>query len=180
MCDLALALDPSSRGLAGWSCLSDYHVCLNGSSTWNGVTCSISNKITSIEISGLALYGTIPSTVGVLSDLTKFDFSYNDISGTIPSSISKLVSLQYLDLSENYFTGPLPSAMDNFGSLEYFSVTKNLLTGTIPYALCLVKALSYLYLDSNQFVCYFDCRTTVTTHNFGTVLSKCNLGELLF
>lgn len=179
MCDLSSALSPASSVSSGWDCTSDYSICLNGVSSWSGVTCSSTNTVTAIDLNSLGLAGSLPSTVGVLSGLTKLDLSYNGITGSLPDSMSQLINLQYVDLSYNTIYGTLPSAMDKLVSLEYFSVSANQLTGKVPYALCSDKTLTYLSLDSNRLSCYFDCLSTVTTLIVDTTTPTCTDGKLV-
>jgi hypothetical protein len=72
-----------------------------------GVTCAYGN-ITVIEFESNNLKGTIPSSLGSLTELTSIGLGMNVIRGSIPSSIGQLTGLTKLGLAYNLMTGPVP------------------------------------------------------------------------
>mmetsp|Transcript_35676 Transcript_35676/g.93652 ORF Transcript_35676/g.93652 Transcript_35676/m.93652 type:complete len:102 (+) Transcript_35676:375-680(+) len=60
-------------------------------------------------LSDNSLSGTIPSEVGLLSNLGHLRLYDNSLSGTIPASICDFEKLSYCNLANNPFACPLPS-----------------------------------------------------------------------
>ena len=61
--------------------------------------------------SGKQLIDTIPSTLGLLTQLTSLDLFDNELTGTIPLTLGFLTQLDYLELYDNQFNGTIPSAL---------------------------------------------------------------------
>ncbi|GJT57887.1 leucine-rich repeat protein [Tanacetum coccineum] len=92
------------------------------------------------------LHGSIPESLGRLTNLRDLDLSVNELTGPIPDVLRKLRSLQVLDLSSNYLTGPIPNFQDQ---LTKFRLSYNRLNGSIPDSLGRSIALTELHLQSN-------------------------------
>ena len=107
-------------------------------------------KIDSFSISGRFVYTTIPTELGLLTQLTKLELTQNQFNSTIPSSLGNLIRLNWLDLGDNRLTGNIPSALGNLWGLKYLGLYKNRLTGTIPSAVGDMTELLALYLSNNQ------------------------------
>ncbi|RWR78907.1 receptor-like protein 12 [Cinnamomum micranthum f. kanehirae] len=126
------------------------------------------------------LTGTIPSSLGGISQLLHLDISYNSFSGEI-QSLENLTQLIRLDLSSNRFSGRIPSlgslknvieivlSNNNFsGRIDYsfgenglLNLTKldlrdNSLNGKIPSSLFWLPSLLHLDLSQNHFDAPFD------------------------
>ena len=70
-----------------------------------------SDLVTSLELKGNSLTGTLPDALFELRSLTKLDLSINGLSGNIgdKTKIKQLIRLDYLDLGTNTFTGTIPT-----------------------------------------------------------------------
>ena len=68
------------------------------------------------------LTGTLPESVGSLSNIVIFNIANNGITGKLSDSIGNWKKLQYLSLFENRFTGPLPSSISTWSDLISFDV----------------------------------------------------------
>jgi hypothetical protein len=89
--------------------------------------------VTSVNVSGWGLGGTIPSQLSSLSELTTLDLSYNALTSTIPSQLSSLSGLTTLDLSYNTLQGPIPSSLARLTALQVLRLNNNaIVKGTIP------------------------------------------------
>ena len=95
--------------------------------------------------------GTIPSSLGSLSNLEDRYLWGNRSTGDIPSWLGSLSNLTDLWLSNNQLTGEIPSEL---GRPEQLGVavprTSNQLTGAIPAELGNLSNLTDLYLAGNQ------------------------------
>jgi len=54
------------------------------------------------------LIGSIPSSLGKLSNLEALDLSLNSLSGKIPQQLADITFLEYLNVSFNNLTGSIP------------------------------------------------------------------------
>ena len=94
--------------------------------------------------------GTIPSTLGNLTNLTHLRPHDNQLSGEIPSELGNLTNLTHLGLESNQLTGPIPSELGDLTNLTYLGLNSNQLTGPIPSELGNLTSLARLYLNDNQ------------------------------
>jgi hypothetical protein len=92
-------------------------------------------SVTSIRTTSV-VGSTIPSEIGLLTQLTVLDLSMNALAGTIPSTLGLLTQLTSLQLSSNQLTGPVPSTFENLVQVTLLELYENQLTGTIPSSLC--------------------------------------------
>ena len=78
--------------------------------------------------------GSIPVTLGNLTNLQRLWLGYNQLRGSIPVSLGKLTNLRRLWLSDNQLTGPIPAELGNLNKLDEYLVLggTNRLTGCIP------------------------------------------------
>ncbi|KAH7438744.1 hypothetical protein KP509_04G029500 [Ceratopteris richardii] len=161
--------DPLDR-LADWDATNTSYPCL-----WTAVTCDASSSITSLNLSGFSISGTLPAAIANLSSITELDFSYTALSGSIPNEIGSLSFLTYLSLSHNRFnstipdglfrstslksllldnnhiSGALPLAIGSLKTLRHFSVAYNDLAGSMPISIATLPQLSILLARSNRF-----------------------------
>jgi hypothetical protein len=194
-----LQLEAKALLESGW--WNDYYS--NNTSTrcdWPGITCNAGGSVTKIYMTGglngdkylklnfssfpnlvrlvlrgTSLQGSIPSSLGLLTNLTHLDLSYNLFNGSIPqklgnmrnlhvlslggnnfsgpilSSLCLLTNLTYLDLSSNQFSGFIPQKLGNLRNLHVLSLGGNNFSGPILSSLCLLTNLTYLDLSYNQF-----------------------------
>ena len=77
--------------------------------------------------------GTLPSSIGNFAKLTEVGFGSNgNISGTIPSSMGELSELQYLAMDNNRLRGSIPPEIAKLHKLTFFWLAVNQLTGMVP------------------------------------------------
>jgi hypothetical protein len=146
-------LNPAAYSRSGWNCTGGIPVvemCSGNSPMWGGVLCS-AGVVVSLTLTGLGMTGSIPSSVGLLSRLTKLDLHSNSIVGIVPSSFGFLVKIQVMRLDSNS------------------------LSGTVPASICNDKALTNINMAGNAISCYAQCLSSVPTKSFGS--SQCTSGE---
>ena len=77
------------------------------------------------------LYGTVPSEVlQLLPNLRVFDIAHNHVTGTIPSELGLATDLLLINVMDNQMTGTLPSQLPS--KLMMVNLAENQLTGTLP------------------------------------------------
>ena len=107
-----------------------------------------------VENSGLG--GSIPSEIGLLTELTELDISNNTMNASIPSEIGLLTNLLTMDLQDNSFHGSIPSEIEALMALTALKLNCNeQLNGTIPSSLCLVPNATAPTIDCCNITC--DC-----------------------
>jgi Leucine-rich repeat (LRR) protein len=109
-------------------------------------------QLTHLSLIDNQLSGTIPSTLGNLVQLTVLYLSINQLTGTIPSTLGSLINLTDLSLLGNQLTGTVPSTLGNLAQLTYLDVGSNQLNGTIPSSLCSVSGI-VIYIDCANIMC---------------------------
>ena len=74
---------------------------------------------------GNAFEGSLPSEMGLLTNLVQIDMHRNRFSSSIPTEIGNLIRLDWLELSGSYIQGPLPSEMGQMARLVKLYVDNN-------------------------------------------------------
>jgi len=125
---------------------------------WAYVTCDGTGRVTSLNLTNVALAGTgtgttIPDAVGGLTALTVLDLSNTSVGGGFPAFLYNCSGLARVDLSYNQLVGELPADIDRLGggNLTYLALNNNNFTGAIPAAVSKLTNLTYLALGGNQF-----------------------------
>ncbi|XP_058067735.1 putative leucine-rich repeat receptor-like serine/threonine-protein kinase At2g24130 [Magnolia sinica] len=96
------------------------------------------------------IFGSIPTTIVNLSNLTVLNLSSNLLNGTIPDKIGQLQNLQWLILSNNSLIGPIPPSIGQINLLNQLDLSKNRLSGEVPDSLGNLIFLSDLFLQENK------------------------------
>jgi Leucine-rich repeat (LRR) protein len=133
---------------AGWIIPSS---CGQSPCGWYGVKC-VGDRVTEVSFpSNNNLTGSIPASIGDLTNLTTLNFSNNlKLIGTLPREIGKLTNLTALNLLNNKLTGSIPSEIGNLTKLTTLNLSNNQLTGSIPSEIGNLTKLTTLNLGANQ------------------------------
>ena len=115
--------------LSSWN--HSIHFC-----NWQGVSCGHRHqRVTVLNLSSLALVGSVSPQIGNLTFLRMIDLANNTFHGEIPQELGKLFRLQYLMLSNNSLQGEFPTNMTHCSHLRVIGVFNNNLRGKIPIEL---------------------------------------------
>lgn len=93
--------------------------------------------------------GSLPESLGELTDLEVLELNYCSLSGEIPASLGKLKHLHVLSLSDNELSGELPEELGNL-DLWDISLNDNNLTGGIPESFANLSKCTTLLLSYNR------------------------------
>ena len=116
-----------------------------------GVQIWENGRITLLKCYNKGLSGSIPESIGNLTELTQLTFKGNNLSGEIPESIGYLTKLTQLNLADNALSGSIPETIGNLKSLTNLDLSNNLLTGNIPNRIEDLMVLHTFFADSNNF-----------------------------
>ncbi|XP_078150821.1 uncharacterized protein LOC144546171 [Carex rostrata] len=108
------------------------------------------SQLSYLELDGNNLSGEIPPEMGNLSNLVVIELQMNKISGRIPNQISNLVNLNTLNLSQNALSGEIPSQISDLQKLSNLNLQGNNLSGSIPTTISNMVSLIELQLGENK------------------------------
>lgn len=91
--------------------------------------------------------GNIPSSIGDMAKLENLNLSFNGLVGAIPTQIGQLIQLQELSLVNNALEGTIPTELENLNRLEEARLFGNFLEGTLEFLCPLNPVLQYLAAD---------------------------------
>ncbi|XP_049388323.1 probable LRR receptor-like serine/threonine-protein kinase At3g47570 [Solanum stenotomum] len=135
--------DPNGMLSKNWT--KGTHLC-----NWIGISCSRRHqRVTSLDLNGLRLRGSIATETGNLSFLSFLDIGNNSINGEIPDELSYLRRLKHLTLSMNNLTGQIPESLGLLRRLELLDLSENDLFGSVPSSIFNVSSLKVINLIYN-------------------------------
>ena len=98
------------------------------------------SNLNDLRLQNNAFSSTIPSEIGMLKNLSKvLLFSNNDLQGAIPTEIGLLTNLQdSLFFNENQLVGTLPSELGMLTAVQNLAFDDNVITGCVCMNMCFV------------------------------------------
>ncbi|ESW14957.1 hypothetical protein PHAVU_007G032100 [Phaseolus vulgaris] len=141
---LKQSLTDPQGSMSNWN-FSDENPC-----SWNGITCKDQNVV-AISIPKRKLYGSLPSSLGSLSQLRHVNFRNNKLFGNLPAQLFQAQGLQSLVLYGNSFSGSVSSEIQNLRYLQTLDLSQNFFNGSLPAAIVQCKRLKALVLSQNNF-----------------------------
>ena len=91
--------------------------------SWDGVTTERTPaRVTKVLLPSEGLAGTIPASMGGLSELTHLDLSNNSLTGEIPPELGGLDNLEEIRLSGNSLTGCIPYGLKDVATNDLASL----------------------------------------------------------
>ncbi|XP_074284255.1 receptor-like protein EIX2 [Silene latifolia] len=104
-----------------------------------------------LALSNNMMYGSLPSSLGQLTNLNYLDLRATSMNGSLPSSMGKLTNLNHLDLSNNEFKGGIPASFVNLlSTLTYLDLSNIKLSGLIPDFIGHLTRIEHLDISSNS------------------------------
>ena len=118
---------------------------------WYNVSLSSSGCVTFLNLSDNGLSGSIPESIGNLSNLEFLALDKNDFSGTIPSGIGNLSQLETLILGDHpKLSGGVPKTIGQCKNLSFLSLQNMNLSGSLPEEIGNLKRLKYAFFSKNK------------------------------
>ncbi|KAJ9542503.1 hypothetical protein OSB04_029009 [Centaurea solstitialis] len=143
---------PDGSGLDDWKPPQLNSNVPNSHCSFSGVSCDENGRVTSLNISNIPLYGTIPPEIGILNKLVNLTLVSDKLTGELPVEMCNLTSIRYLNLSINQLIGVFPGEiMASMTELQVLDVYNNNFTGKLPLELVKLKNLKTLFLGGNYF-----------------------------
>eukprot|EP01052_Picozoa_sp_SAG31_P023745 SAG31_NODE_1977_length_6750_cov_4.507442_3_plen_272_part_00 len=125
---MVLQASTNGKGLDSWK--AGTNPCANAAPgttwgwAWDGVSCArFQDAVVELQLVTLGkdefheLSGTIPSSLGDLTDLMILDLDHLHLSGTIPESLGRLTALTNLDLDHTHLSGTIPESLGHLTAL---------------------------------------------------------------
>ena len=102
--------------------------------SWEGVAVEDEPpRVTGLDLRDKGLTGSIPRTLGALTELTYLRLAGNRLTGVIPRGLGEMESLRTLILVDNALTGGIPRSIGRL-RLDEVRLSGNALTGCVPSA----------------------------------------------
>lgn len=105
---------------------------------------------TKMDCKEQGLTGTIPSEIGLKTNLITVQLDHNHLSQSIPTQLGGISSLRNLRLNRNFFIAQIPTQIGALSILTNLNLYGNALRGTLCTQLGALTALSALYLSENS------------------------------
>jgi len=115
-CQILVDLYEATDG-ANWT-NNDGWLISNNVADWYVITLK-DGFVSSIDLSVNKLTGSIPDSLGNLSNLVYLNLASNQLSGSIPESIGNLSNLNNLFLSSNQLSGSIPGSLGNLTNILF-------------------------------------------------------------
>ena len=117
---------------------------------WFGVTTDENGRVTRLRLRENQLSGSLPESLGNLTNLQRLHLYDNALSGALPRSLGNLTNLTYLNLGDNALSGALPPSLGNLTNLQQLGLFDNKLSGGVPSSLGNLNNLQELWLKGND------------------------------
>lgn len=156
--DIVTALDLSGQGLVG-----PFPEGMRYLSTLKALTISYNRLsgelsdavlpfLTSLRLDHNEFSGSIPTAIGLATNLNRLSLHNNHLKGSIPEELYSLSSLRHLDLANNTLTGTMSETIGQLELLTTLRLQHNSLSGEVPFSNLLnATSLEVLALHGNEF-----------------------------
>jgi hypothetical protein len=140
----------TALGGGAWYSAANWFVGAPCDGPWHGLTCA-GSALTGIDLNANGLHGTIPTQVGLLTDLRyALDLYGNSIVGVVPTQLGMLHQLWSVDVHRNQLSGTLPTQLGALARLSTFLYAheNGRLSGTLPSQLGELTRLRSLHVHT--------------------------------
>jgi len=117
--------------------------------SFHGVIFDQNGCVTELELPENNLVGTIPTSIGNLSELTYLELGDNNLEGGIPETVGMLKKLSQLRLGNTGIGGTIPESIGSMDALQRLVCFGCNLSGTIPDTLRNLSQLTVLDFQFN-------------------------------
>lgn len=87
------------------------------------------SKIQTIRLVGVGLSGSIPESVGALTNLVALNLAENALEGPIPSNLGSALGLRSVSLGDNMLEGDIPASLTTAVNIRFIWLGNNRLEG---------------------------------------------------
>ncbi|MBQ8485403.1 MAG: hypothetical protein IJ534_04600 [Bacteroidaceae bacterium] len=115
---------------------------------WYGIEVDDNGHVYWIDLSDNNLRGSLPESIGVLTELTHLRLLNNKLTGTLPESIGNLTKLQQFYIYDNKFTGELPESLGKLTNIESLFIQNCGFTGQLPRSIGEMKNLKEIHIEN--------------------------------
>jgi hypothetical protein len=105
---------------------------------------SCTNLVTFSLAHNMKMNGTIPTEMGLLTNLVRFNLAGMGLGGTVPTEIGFLTALEQFIVYDTDLEGTIPSELGLLTNLERISMANAHLYGKMPDQVC---ALPYSHIQ---------------------------------
>ena len=109
------------------------------------------SSLSSVDLSGTEMEGTIPPSLGSLEVLRGLSLKNNKLEGMIPSELFQMTNLWVLELSGNHLEETIPTEIGLSTSLNALLLDGNSLVGSLPSQMVNLTDLEMLNIGFNSF-----------------------------
>ena len=106
--------------------------------------------LNSIGLYQTSMEGTIPTEIGLLTELQEISVADTHFTGTMPMELYQLTDLQWLVLSASKVEGSFPTDIQNLTQLQVLNVVDTNWYGTLPTELGLLTDLQWLQVSDTN------------------------------
>ena len=97
------------------------------------------------------IFGSIPTELSRLTNLTIFTLTDNNITGSIPTELTLLTNLEVLMAGSNSITGGIPITISNMKELKLLFLDLNEMSSSMPSSMAKLTQLVEISLYRNKF-----------------------------
>ena len=127
--------------------------------TWSNrltgtVPAHFSPNMVDLDLSKNLFNGTLPESWGTeMPALQQIRVYENSLTGTLPTSLGLLSDLIFFNAFQNQMTGTVPTELGQLPTLEAMNIQMNSFSGSVNETLCTLPRISYMVADCDEVDC---------------------------